>query len=327
MDEILRIEDLRVYYYERERTVKAVDGVDLVLRRGETLAIVGESGCGKTSIALAMLDLVPKPGAIESGRVLYEERDLLTLRPEELRAVRGRRISMIFQDPQSGLNPVLNIGTQVEEIIRTHVDVPKRESRRMAAEALRRQGLPEVDRLMASYPFQLSGGMCQRVMIATATVLHPDVIIADEPTSALDVTVQASILRQLNDLKRNLGISIILITHDLGVVAQMADDMAVMYAGRIVEQGAVRDVFAQATHPYTSALLAARPRIDGDPGQLQAIKGAPPDLAELDGQCAFLPRCPKAVSACRTQPWPALESSDAGHPVACYNPMFHRAAD
>jgi oligopeptide/dipeptide ABC transporter ATP-binding protein len=325
LDDILRIEDLRVYYYERERTIKAVDGVDLALRRGETLAVVGESGCGKTSIALAILNLVPKPGVIESGRVLYDGNDIRALPADELRAIRGRRISMIFQDPQGGLNPVLNIGSQVEEIIRTHLDVPKRESRRMAAEALRRQGLPEVDRLMESYPFQLSGGMCQRVMIATATVLHPDVIIADEPTSALDVTVQASILRQLNDLKRNLGISIVLITHDLGVVAQMADDMAVMYAGRVVEQGDARSVFAGAAHPYTSALLAARPRIDGGPGPLQAIKGVPPDLAELDGQCAFLPRCPKAINACRTQPWPALEKGDAGHPVACYNPMFHGA--
>ncbi|MEX0751006.1 MAG: ABC transporter ATP-binding protein [Dehalococcoidia bacterium] len=323
MDEILRIEDVRVYYHERERTIKAVDGVDLTLRRGETLAIVGESGCGKTTIALAALDLVPKPGAIESGHVFFDGRDVLTLPAGELRAVRGRRISMIFQDPQSGLNPVLNIGSQVEEMIRTHLSVPKRESRRMAAEALRRQGLSDVDRLMDSYPFQLSGGMCQRVMIAIATVLHPDIIIADEPTSALDVTVQAGILRELNELKRNLGASIILITHDLGVVAQMADEMAVMYAGRIVEQGNVREVFARPTHPYTSALLAARPRLDNERQPLQPIRGAPPDLAELSGECAFLPRCSKAVVACRTQPWPALAAGPGGHAVACYNPMFH----
>jgi oligopeptide/dipeptide ABC transporter ATP-binding protein len=322
VDDILRIEDLRVYYHERERTVKAVDGVDLALSRGRTLAIVGESGCGKTTVALATLGLVPKPGVVESGRVIYEGRDLYALPPNELRAIRGRRVSMIFQDPVSGLNPVLNIGGQVEEMIRTHLDVPKRESRRMAAEALRRQGLSEVDRLMNAYPFQLSGGMCQRVMIAIATVLHPDVIIADEPTSALDVTVQAGILRELNELKRNLGISIVLITHDLGVVAQMADDMAVMYAGRIVEQGDVRDVFAHPTHPYTSALLAARPRLDGDRQPLQAIRGAPPDLAELTGECAFLPRCPKAITACRTDPWPPLRTAESGHPVACYNPMF-----
>lgn len=328
MDDILRIEDLRVYYRDRERTVKAVDGVDLTLRRGETLTIVGESGSGKSTLALAVLDLIQKPGTIESGRILYDgDRDLLRMRPNELRSIRGRKIAMIFQDPQSGLNPVLNIGSQVEEMIRTHMDVPKRESRRMAAEALRRQGLSDVDRLMESYPFQLSGGMCQRVMIATATVLHPDVIIADEPTSALDVTVQASILRELNELKRNLGIAILLITHDLGVVAQMGDAMAVMYAGRIVERGAVREVFARPTHPYTAALLAARPRLNADRDAsrepLQVIRGTPPDLAELTGECAFLPRCPKAVVACRSQPWPSLESTGETHAVACFNPMFH----
>jgi oligopeptide/dipeptide ABC transporter ATP-binding protein len=323
MDEILRIEDLRVYYHERDRTVKAVDGVDLTLRPGTTLAIVGESGCGKTTIALSALDLVQKPGVVESGRVLFEGRDVLTLPADELRSLRGRRISMIFQDPQSGLNPVLNIGSQVEEMIRTHLDVPKKESRRMAAEALRRQGLSDVDQLMNAYAFQLSGGMCQRVMIAIATVLRPDVIIADEPTSALDVTVQAGILRELNDLKRNLGLSMILITHDLGVVAQMADEVAVMYAGRIVERGGVREIFARPTHPYMAALLAARPRMDNDRAPLQAIRGAPPDLAELTGECAFLPRCSKAVVACRTQSWPSLEEADPGHHVACFNPMFH----
>jgi oligopeptide/dipeptide ABC transporter ATP-binding protein len=176
---------------------------------------------------------------------------------------------------------------------------------------------------MDAYPFQLSGGMCQRVMIAIATVLHPDIIIADEPTSALDVTIQAGILRELNELKRHLGVSIILITHDLGVVAQMADQVAVMYAGRLVETGDVHSVFERPTHPYTSALLAARPRLDSERGPLQTIKGAPPDLSELTGECAFLPRCPKAVVACRTQPWPALESAEPGHQVACYNPVFH----
>jgi len=325
MDDILRIEDLRVYYRERDRTVKAVDGVDLALHRGHTLALVGESGCGKTTLALATLDLVSRPGAVESGRVLYEGRDLLRLHADELRAVRGRRIAMIFQDAVAGLNPVLNVGSQVEEMIRTHMKVPKRESRRMAADALRAQGLSDVERLMDAYPFQLSGGMCQRVMIAIATVLHPDIIIADEPTSSLDVTVQAGILRELEELKRKLGISILLITHDLGVVAQIADEMAVMYAGRIVEQGAVRDVFARPTHPYTAALLAARPRIDGAREPLRTIRGTPPDLAELTGECAFLPRCPKAINVCRTEPWPSLTNAAAGHPVACYNPMFHGA--
>lgn len=193
----------------------------------------------------------------------------------------------------------------------------------MTIEALRRQGLPNPERMMESYPFQLSGGMCQRVMIAIATVLKPSVIIADEPTSALDVTVQAAILRELNDLKRDIGASILLIAHDLGVVAQMADDVAVMYAGRIVERAPAGEVFARPLHPYMAALLAARPRLDGDRRPLQMIRGAPPDLAELTGMCAFLPRCTKAVNECRTEAWPPLRATVPGHEAACYNPMFY----
>ena len=323
MDEILRVEDLRVQYHERERTVKAVDGVDLALRRGQTLAIVGESGCGKTTIALSILNLVPFPGRIESGRVLFEGRDLLALKGEDIRRVRGNEISMIFQDPVSGLNPVLSIGAQVEEIVRSHAAVSKRESRELALEALRRQGLAEPERMMESYPFQLSGGMCQRVMIAIATILRPKVIIADEPTSALDVTVQAAILQELTELKDGLGASIILITHDLGVVAQMADEVLVMYAGRIVERGDTAGVYARPRHPYTWSLMGARPRIDGERQRLPTIRGGPPDLAELSGECAFLPRCPKAINTCRTEPWPALDVVDGDHAAACYNPVVH----
>jgi len=305
--------------------VKAVDGVALALPRGKTLAIVGESGCGKTTIALAALNMVPDAGSIESGRVLFDGADILSMGADEVRRIRGRRISMIFQDPVSGLNPVLSIGTQVEEMVRAHLDVPKKESRRIAREALVRQGLSEADRLMNAYPFQLSGGMCQRVMIAIATVLSPDVIIADEPTSALDVTVQAAILRELDELKERLGASILLITHDLGVVAQMADRVAVMYAGRIVEEAPAEELFARPAHPYTAALMAARPRLDGRVDErLQQIRGTPPDLAELTGECAFLPRCNKAVSACRTQPRPALSTTPRDqHVAACYNPMYY----
>jgi len=322
MDEILRIEDLRVYYHERDRTVRAVDGVDLSLRQGRTLAIVGESGCGKTSTALAVLDLVAAPGRIHSGRVLFGDRDLLSLSRDELRSVRGRQISMIFQDPVGGLNPVMSIGAQVAEMVRTHLHVSSKESKRVTLEALRQQNLAEPERVAAAYPFQLSGGMCQRVMIAIATVLRPQVIIADEPTSALDVTVQAAILRELDDLKHRLGASIVLITHDLGVVAQMADEVAVMYAGRIIERAAAEDVYARPRHPYTSALLAARPRLD-EPGRpLRQIRGTPPDLANLSGECAFLPRCSKAISACRGEPWPALAELAPGHAAACFNPMF-----
>jgi oligopeptide/dipeptide ABC transporter ATP-binding protein len=322
-DAILRIEDLRVTYRERERNVRAVDGVSLSLRRGSTLALVGESGCGKTTVALSILKLVPQPGSIDTGRILLDGADLLSMRANELRRVRGRAISMVFQDAMAGLNPVLSIGAQVEEIVRAHHDVSKRESRTMAVTALRAQGLANPEQLMDSYPFQLSGGMCQRVMIAIATILQPHVIIADEPTSALDVTVQAGILRELDQLKRTLGASILLITHDLGVVAQLADEVAVMYAGRIVEQASARAVFARPAHPYTAALLAARPRLDGSRRPLQPIRGTPPDLATLTGECAFLERCTKAVNQCRSEPWPALAATAPDHDAACFNPMFY----
>jgi oligopeptide/dipeptide ABC transporter ATP-binding protein len=324
-DAILRIEDLSVSYRERDRTVRAADGVFLSLRRGSTLAIVGESGCGKTTVALSILRLIPSPpGSIDSGRILFDGSDLLAMRPEELRRVRGNAISMVFQDATAGLNPVLSIGAQVEEIVRAHHDLPARESRGMTVAALRAQGLANPEQVMASYPFQLSGGMCQRVMIAIATILQPRVIIADEPTSALDVTVQAGILRELDDLKREGGASILLITHDLGVVAQMADDVAVMYAGRIVEQANARALFARPAHPYTAALLAARPRLDAHRRRpLQPIRGAPPDLAALTGECAFLERCTKAVSQCRSEPWPHLQPVSPAHDAACYNTMFY----
>jgi oligopeptide/dipeptide ABC transporter ATP-binding protein len=322
MEEILRIEDLRVAYHERDRAVRAVDGVSLSLYRGETLAIVGESGCGKTTAALSILNLISEPGRIESGRVIFEDRDLLTLPGPELRGVRGRRISMIFQDPVSGLNPVMPIGTQVAEILRAHLDISGKEARQAALDALRRQGLAEAERIAASLPYQLSGGMCQRVMIAIATLMRPSVIIADEPTSALDVTVQAAVLRELDGLKSALGASIILITHDLGVVAQMADRVAVMYAGRIVERGATADIFARPRHPYTAALLAARPRIDDPDRPLEQIAGAPPDLSQLSPECAFVPRCRKAMSVCRNEPSPALREIEPAHDAACYNPMY-----
>ena len=322
-DPILQIDDLHVAYRERGRTVRAADGVSLTLERGSTLALVGESGCGKTTLGLSILNLLPTGGSIDSGHILLDGRDILTMRADDLRRIRGRQISMIFQDPIAGLNPVLSIGAQVEEIVRTHRDLPKRESRALTIQALQRQGLPNAERLMDQFPFELSGGMCQRVMIAIATVLQPRVIIADEPTSALDVTVQAGILQQLNQLKQELGASILLITHDLGVVAQMADEVAVMYAGRIVEQCPVQEIYARPAHPYMAALLAARPRLDADRRPLQPIRGAPPDMSELTGECAFLPRCTKAVNECRTEPWPRLREISPRHVAACYNPVFH----
>ena len=323
-DVVLEVRDLYAEYADGSKPVKAVDGVSFSLRRGSTLALVGESGCGKTSIALAILGLLPHPGRVVRGEVRFAGRDLLSLDREELRHLRGREISMIFQDPVSGLNPVLSVGEQVEEIITTHLQISKQEARRMVYDALQRVGLADPEQLTKQYPYHLSGGMCQRVFIAIATVLNPQVIIADEPTSALDVTVQAGILSELERLRREQGVSILLITHDLGVVAQMADEVAVMYAGRIAEHGTASDVFRRPRHPYTSSLLATLPRLDQVRRPLEAIRGSPPNLAELPEECAFLPRCRKAVSACRTEPSPPLTELTPGHRAACYNPVYHQ---
>lgn len=322
-DVVLEVRDLYAEYADGSNPVKAVDGVSFSLRRGSILALVGESGCGKTSIALAVLGLLPHPGRVVRGEVLFGGRNLLALKQEELRLLRGREISMIFQDPVSGLNPVLSVGDQVEEIITTHLQISKQEARRMVYDALLRVGLADPEQLTKQYPYHLSGGMCQRVFIAIATVLNPQVIIADEPTSSLDVTVQAGILNELERLRREQGVSILLITHDLGVVAQMADEVAVMYAGRIAEHGTASDVFRRPRHPYTSALLATLPRLD-QVGPLEAIRGSPPNLAELPEECAFLPRCRKAVSACRTEPSPPLTELAPAHRAACYNPVYHQ---
>jgi oligopeptide/dipeptide ABC transporter ATP-binding protein len=321
-DPVLRIEDLYCHFNTKEGTVRAVNGVSVALEPGKVLAVVGESGCGKTTLALAILRLVPSPGQVSGGGIYYEGRNVLTMNEAELRSLRGRAISMIFQDPVGGLNPVLPIGTQVEEILASHLDVPKRERRGRALDLLRQVGLSEPEHIARQYPFHLSGGMCQRVMIAMATALNPKVVIADEPTSALDVTVQAQILAELENLRRRSGTSILLITHDLGVVAQMADDVAVMYAGAVIETGPVRSVFHSPRHPYTWALLSTLPRLDNDRAQLRAIPGAPPSLLDLPPECAFLPRCSKALLRCRTDVAPALEEVGPNQRAACFNPVF-----
>lgn len=322
-DDVLRIEDLTVHYGDKRTTVKAVNGVSLSLRRGTVLGIVGESASGKTTLGLSILNLLPFPGRIVGGHIYFEGKDLLQLSGEQLRRVRGRQISMIFQNPLSDLNPVLPIGVQVEEIITNHLPVSKEQARLLVHDLLRRMGLPDAERVVNSYPFQLSGGMAQRVMIGIATALNPQVIIADEPTSALDVTIQAAILHDLQRLRDERGISIILITHDLGMIAQIADEVAVMYAGRIVEFGDVHTVFRAPRHPYTWALLSTIPYLHRRRERLPSIKGTPPDLANLPAECAFLPRCPKATLTCRTEPAPALLEVAAGQYAACYNPVYH----
>jgi peptide/nickel transport system ATP-binding protein len=319
---ILRIEDLRTQYHDRKVVLKAVDGVTLDLHPGEILGIVGESGCGKTTLGLSMLNLVPHPGYIETGRVLFRGRNVLEMTGEDLRDLRGRQISMIFQDPVAGLNPILSVGDQVEEIITAHHGGSRREARAQALELLASMGLPDPERLASRYPFQLSGGMAQRVMIATAMALSPAILIADEPTSALDMTVQAQILEELRRL-RNQGVAIVLITHDFGVIAQMADRVAVMYAGRIAEEGDVETLFDRPRHPYTWALLETLPRLNQDIGRLRQVQGRPPDMTKLPDQCAFVPRCPKARNECRTLDSPPLDPIESGHYVACYNPMYH----
>ena len=320
---ILRIEDLSAEFLTPDGTVKAVNHVSLSLREGGTLALTGESGSGKTSVALCALNLLPHPGRITGGRILLHDRDVLSFTHEQLRQVRGRDIAMVFQDPATGLNPVLSVGQQVEEIITNHLDVPRREAKRRTVEVLAQMGLPDPEQVTTRYPFQLSGGMSQRVMIAIATALNPKVLILDEPTSALDVTVQAAILQDLRRLQQTYGTSILLITHDLGIVAQMAEDVAVMYAGSVVEYADALTLFDRPRHPYTWSLLASRPRWDREGfGRLPSIRGTPPRLIDLPDGCPFLPRCPKATNVCRTEPVPPLAPLEAGHLAACYNPIY-----
>ncbi len=322
-DPILSVQDLRCQFDTKEGLVRALNGVSLSLDAGKVLAIVGESGCGKTTLGLAILRLVAFPGQITGGSVRFEGREILEMSEEELRQLRGRSISMIFQDPVGGLNPVLPVGRQVEEILASHLDIPKQERRRRTLDLLHQVGLAEPERVAKQYPFQLSGGMCQRVMIAMATALNPRVLIADEPTSALDVTVQAQILAELDALRRQRGTAILLITHDLGVVAQMADSVAIMYAGSVVESADVTSIFRAPRHPYTWSLLSSLPRLDETRGHLRPIPGAPPSLLTLGEACPFLPRCPKAILQCRQRPAPPLAPIGDGQQVACYNPVFH----
>ncbi len=319
---ILSVEHLSCQFRSKDGPINALNDVSLDLLPGRVLAVVGESGAGKTTLALALLRLLPFPGQITSGRIFFDGADVLQMSEEELRRLRGRSISMIFQDPVSGLNPVLPIGKQVEEILASHLNIPRNERRRRAIELLSQVGLAEPERVASQYPFHLSGGMCQRVMIAMATALNPAVLVADEPTSALDVTVQAQILAELDALRKSRGTAILLVTHDLGVVAQLADDLVVMYAGSVVEAGEVGAIFRSPRHPYTWALLSALPRVDAAHEHLRPIPGAPPSLLNLPPECPFLSRCPKALSRCRTDAMPPLEAVSESQRVACYNPVF-----
>jgi len=316
---LLEIENLKTQFFISSGTVMAVDGVSYTVEEGETVAVVGESGCGKSVTALSILRLIPwPPGKIVDGRIIFDGRDLLALEEEQMREVRGRDIGMIFQEPMTSLNPVLSIGLQLTETMTTHMDITQGQAHARAIELLGMVGISEPERRLAQYPHHLSGGMRQRVMIAMALSCEPKLIIADEPTTALDVTIQAQILELMKNLTRELGVAMIIITHNLGVVARYADRVNVMYAGRIIEQASARDIYHNPKHPYTLALLKSIPRMDqARQAKLDPVDGQPPDLSKLDGGCAFRPRCRFAVDRCATE-FPPLEQVGEGHFSACW---------
>ena len=315
---LLSLKDLSVTFRTDRGTVQALDSVSLAVDAGETLALVGESGSGKSVTALSILRLVPDPGRINEGSVVFEGQDLLRLDKRRMRAIRGDRIAMIFQEPMSSLNPVMTIGRQVAEPIRLHRRVSWKDALYKAAQLLAKVSIPDAEDQLNSYPHHFSGGMRQRVMIAMALACQPKLIIADEPTTALDVTVQAQILALLKDLTRESDSALILITHDLGVVARYADRVAVMYAGRIVETASARDLYKNPQHPYTQGLMESIPRLDDESGKrLVPIDGQPPDLAHLPPGCAFAPRCRHVVDRC-TKERPLLEPLAGNHSMACF---------
>lgn len=317
---VLQVRNLTTRFKTERGVVTAVDNVSFEVAAGETLAIVGESGSGKSVTSMSILRLIPSPpGRIENGEILFDGKDLLKLNEDEMRAIRGDRIAMIFQDSMSSLNPSITIGKQIAEPITLHRNASWHEAYEKARDLLSMVQIPDAQSRLSVYPHQFSGGMRQRSMIAMALACQPKLIIADEPTTALDVTVQAQILDLLKDLTQKAQTSMILITHDMGVVARYADRVAVMYGGRIVEQGPAREIFNRPAHPYTQGLLASIPRIDSDPSQpLPAIEGMPPDLSALPVGCAFAPRCPKATRECDASR-PALAKVSEGHLKACFN--------
>ena len=322
MAEALRVEGLHVRFGTPAGPVKALNGVNFVLEEGEIYCLVGESGAGKSTLALAIMGLLPVSATVPSGRVIFDGVDLLRIGQEQLRKIRGNQVSMIFQDAQSALNPVQLVGPQLEEVILAHTNVGSRVANGMAQDMLREMGLPDPKRIMGQYPFSLSGGMCQRIMLAIALVLRPRVLIADEPTSGLDVTLQAEILERLKALCREQGSSILLITHDMGIVASMAQKVGVIYAGTVVETSKVIPLFKEPQHPYTWSLLKTLPRLDDVDRRLEPLRGVPPDMIDLPEECPFLPRCHKALSRCRVEHRPPLEEVSSEHMVACYNPML-----
>jgi len=313
---LLEVRDLRMVFPTDAGDARAVDGVSFSLDRGHVLGLVGESGCGKSMTALCLMQLVPPPGRIVGGRIVFQGRDLLGLPEHEMRALRGAQMAMIFQEPMTALNPVLSAGDQVAEAIFLHKGVSRRRAWARAVELLGEVGIPDPRRRARDYPHQLSGGMRQRVMIAMAIACDPQLLLADEPTTALDVTIQAEILALLRTLRERHGMAVMLITHDLGIVAEQADEVAIMYAGRIVEHAAVDELFARPLHPYTQALLRSMPTLGVRHERLEAIPGQVPSLTEVPSGCAFRDRCPHRIDACAERV-PPLEERAPGHLVAC----------
>ncbi|VTU34170.1 Stage 0 sporulation protein KD [Variovorax sp. PBS-H4] len=314
---VLEVQDLRTHFDTLAGTVRSVDGVSFTVRAGRTLGVVGESGCGKSVTALSVLRLVPMPPARMSGTVRLRGTDLLRLSEREMRQIRGNRISMIFQEPMTSLNPVLTVGRQIAETVQLHQKLGRADALVRAMEMLRVVQIPEPGRRVNEYPHQLSGGMRQRVMIALALACNPEVLIADEPTTALDVTIQAQILDLIKRLQKELGMGVVMITHDLGVVAESCDRVIVMYAGRKVEEADVLDLFDRPQHPYTRALMASMPSMNSSGTRLAEIPGMVPAPHELGGGCAFAARCPHANARC-TAETPSLVEQGAGHAVACF---------
>ena len=318
---MLSIKSLQTHFVKREGTVKAVVDVDLNIHQGETLGLVGESGSGKTVTALSIVKLVPRPGRIISGTVEYKDRDITNCTEKEMSRIRGRDIGIILQDPGTALNPVMPVGEQISEVIRTHFTMKRKEAKQKTYELMRKVQLPNVEYIYEAYAHQLSGGLKQRILIAIALACRPSLVIADEPTTALDVSIQSQILALLKDLKKEFTISLLLITHDLSIVAEMADRVAVMYAGRIVEQAPVLDLFTNPIHPYTRALLNAVPKIDFSQsersGSIAPLAGRVPDMMNLPRGCTFHPRCPIGDASCQ-EDYPGKTFLDNGRVVTCF---------
>lgn len=317
-DNILEIKNMHTYFFTDNGTVKSVDGVDIELERGKTLGIVGESGSGKSVTALSLMGLLTgTTGKVVEGEILLDGQDILKMSDEERRKMRGKDIAMVFQEPMTSLNPVMKVGTQVMENITLHQNVSKEQAKQLTIDILKKTGLPRVERIVNEYPFQLSGGQRQRVMIAMALVCNPKILIADEPTTALDVTIQAQILDLMNQLKKDIGTSIIFITHDLGVVAEVCDEVVVMYCGRVVEKANVYDLFENPSHPYTEGLLASIPKMGVEVDELDSIPGNVPNPKYMPEGCKFAPRCKYATDICREKE-PGFFELGNGHVSRCW---------